>query len=307
MSGPAAPLDVLVRFAEEHPDRLIVVVGPTASGKTELAVRLAESIGGEIVSADSVQVYRGFDVGSGKPTVDERARAPHHLVDVVDPLEPMDASRWASLADAAIASVRERGRRPIVCGGTYLWVRALVDGLAPVPPADETIRARHRAIVAAEGRVALHAALAAVDEVAASRLHPNDVVRVSRALEVFELTGRTLSGEHERHGFRDARHAAALFAPGVSTEELARRIGERARAMLAAGWVEEVRELIARGFAGARAMASVGYAEVRAHVEGALPAEDLEGAIARKTRLFARRQRTWLRRAPVAWLAPPST
>src|SRR5690606_7036261 len=163
---------------------LLVIVGPTASGKTELAVQVAEASNGEIVSADSVQVYRGFDIGSGKPSAEQRRRAPHHLIDVCDPLDAMDAARWAALAEASISDIVSRGRRPIVCGGTYLWVRALIFGLAAAPPGDPTLRAQHRALVDAEGRAALHARLAAADPQAAARLSPNDFVRVSRALEV---------------------------------------------------------------------------------------------------------------------------
>ena len=173
---------------------IAVVVGPTASGKSALALELAEAHHGEIVGADSVQVYRWFDVGSSKPTAEERARVPHHLVDVADPDAPLDAASYAELADKAIADVRSRGKLPIVCGGTYLWVRALLYGLAKAPPGDPAIRMRLSAWAEAEGRAALHHRLTEVDPVAAARLSPNDFVRVSRALEVFELSGKPISG-----------------------------------------------------------------------------------------------------------------
>src|SRR6187399_2149136 len=160
-----------------HPDeRLWVVVGPTASGKTSLSIELCEKYGGEIVSADSVQVYRHFEVGTGKPSTEERARARHHLIDVIEPSEPMDAARFAELAELAIAEIRSRGKRPIVCGGTFLWVRALIHGLVPAPPADPALRARHQARVSEVGRLGLHADLARVDPQAAERLAPNDFV-----------------------------------------------------------------------------------------------------------------------------------
>jgi tRNA dimethylallyltransferase len=283
---------------------LVAIVGSTASGKTALAVEVAARVGGEIVSADSVQVYRGFDVGSGKPTAAERARAPHHLVDVLDPMDPMDASRFVAMADDAIADVRARGRVPIVCGGTFLWVKALLQGLATAPPADETIRARHRAIAEAEGRAALHARLREVDRRAAERLHPNDLVRVSRALEVFELTGEPLSALQERHAFGSARHKARLFARRLDRETLRRRIEARVDAWLAAGWLDEVRALSARGLGGARAMGSVGYAEIAAHIAAGLtePSPALRDKIVQSTCIFARRQRTWLNHAPVRWV-----
>jgi tRNA dimethylallyltransferase len=300
----ALPLDSLLRAAPP-PGELVVVVGPTASGKTELAIRLAEAHGGEVVSADSVQVYREFDLGSGKPTPAERARAPHHLVDLVDPREPIDAQRFAELADAAIADVRARGRVPIVCGGTYLWVKALVQGLAPAPPGDPAIRARHQAIADAEGRPALHARLAAVDPDAAARLAPNDLVRVSRALEVLELSGKTQTTWYAEHGFRERRYAARLVGVARERDELDRRIAARTAAWLAGGFVEEVEGLVARGHGATRAMGSVGYRQVKEHLDGAIPRAELEGAIVRATRVFVRRQRTWLRDEPVAWVRLP--
>lgn len=281
---------------------LLVVVGPTASGKTDLAIRLAERFGGEVVGADSVQIYRGFDVGSGKPTAEERARARHHLVDVADPLEAFDAQRFAAMADAAIEEVRGRGRLPIVCGGTFLWVRALVLGLAPAPPADAAIRARHAALVEAEGRAALHAKLAEVDPESAARLSPNDYVRVSRALEIFELSGRPQSVWFAEHGFREKRHAARMVGLEREREEIDRRIEARTRKWLAEGWVDEVRGLIEKGYGGARAMGSVGYKQVKEFLEGKLAEGELETAIVRATRVFVRRQRTWLREEAVTWV-----
>src|SRR5262249_36219139 len=151
----------------------------------------------------SVQIYRHFDVGSGKPTPEERRRATHHLVDLLDPLDAMDAQRYAELANRCIGELRARGRAPIVCGGTFLWMKALVYGLAPTPAADPATRARHAEFARREGRPALHARLAEVDPSAASRLAPNDLVRVSRALEIYELTGRPQSSWYAEHGFRN--------------------------------------------------------------------------------------------------------
>jgi tRNA dimethylallyltransferase len=290
--------------APDQQSELLVVVGPTASGKSDLALALAEKLDGEIVSADSVQVYRRFDVGTGKPTSGERARVPHHLIDVVDPLEPMDAARWSALADQAIAEIAGRGKRPIVCGGTFLWVRALVYGLAGAPPADEAVRARHQERAEREGRGALHAELMKVDPDAATRLAPNDFVRVSRALEVYELSGVTLTRWQQDHGFREARYRARFFGIAHPREIYEKRVADRAERMLMAGFVAEVRALVAEGYERARAMSSVGYKQVAAALLSDSPIDERElgQAITRATRVFARRQRTWLRDQPVTWL-----
>jgi tRNA dimethylallyltransferase len=295
---------VLERVLRE-PDRLLCVVGPTASGKTDLAIELSEALGGVVISADSVQIYRGFDIGSGKPTAAELARAPHRLVSTHDPLAPVDAVTWANLAEAEVTDARRRGLVPIICGGTFFWVRALVLGLVQAPGADESIRARHRALVAERGRTALHDELARVDPAAASRLHPNDVVRVSRALEVHELSGRTMTEWQSDHAFRTRRYETSMFALAHDATILTARIAARVDAWLAGGWVEEVRGLVDAGYGDARAMNSVGYAEIRAHLAGELPRDALRDTIVRSTRIFARRQRTWLNHADVEWLRSP--
>jgi len=282
--------------------KLVTIVGPTASGKSDLAVRVAERVGGEIVSADSVQVYRAFDIGSGKPSPETVARAPHHLVSIRDPMDAIDAARFAELADAALRDVRTRGKVPIVAGGTFLWVKALLQGLVEAPPASEEVRSRHRAITLEEGRAGLHARLAAVDPEAAARLHPNDAVRVSRALEVFELLGERMSEKQAEHAFRMPRYDSALFAVERSSEELTARIELRASEWLEGGWIEETRELLARGYGDARAMGSVGYREVAAYLRGEIARADLLGAVVRSTRVFARRQRTWLNHEAVSWV-----
>ncbi len=281
-----------------------VVVGPTASGKSELALALAEARRGEIIGADSVQVYRHFDIGSSKPTPDERQRVRHHLIDVSDAREPMDAASYAMAADEAIGEVRGRGNLPIVCGGTFLWVRALLYGLAQAPPGDAEIRARHVAWAAAEGRSALHAQLARVDPESAERLRSNDFVRVSRALEVFEMTGRPLSEWQREHGFRTPRFRTKLLGIRRTHEQLLARIALRTERALDSGWIEEVERLVGLGYRDTRAMSSVGYRQVLAFVEGKLPREELAPAIDRATKVFARRQRTWLRDEPVVWITP---
>ncbi len=286
-------------------DELLVVVGPTASGKSALAMALAARLDGEIVGADSVQIYRHFDLGSGKPSPEDVAQIPHHLVDAIDPCEPFDAARFVTLAELAIADVRSRGKTPIVCGGTFLWVKALLFGLADMPPGNPTIRARHVADAERDGRTALHERLRVVDPAAAKRLSQNDLVRVSRALEVFELTGKTLTAWHAEHQLRGQRHRAQLIGVAREREDLDERIRTRTRVWLDSGWVEEVRALRdTRGYGEARAMQAVGFRQVCEHIRANQPREDLEDAIVRATRKFARRQRTWLRDQPVRWIAP---
>lgn len=282
---------------------LLVVVGPTATGKTELGIRLAERFDGEIISADSVQIYRDYDLGSGKPTAEEQARAVHHLVSIADPLEPVDAQTFAQMADRAIEDIRRRGKLPIVVGGTFLWVKALVKGLMAAPPASPEIRARHAAFVETSGRAALHAELAKVDPESANRLAPNDFVRVSRALEVLELSGKKQSDWFAEHGFQEERHRATMVGVAISRDEQDVRIRARVEKWLQEGWIDEVQSLLVKGQANARAMGSVGYKEVRAFVQGELRREELVDTIVRATRVFARRQRTWLRDEPVTYFA----
>ncbi|MGZ3422913.1 MAG: tRNA (adenosine(37)-N6)-dimethylallyltransferase MiaA [Polyangiales bacterium] len=282
-----------------NPKQLLVIVGETASGKTALALELARKTGGEVIGADSVQIYRGFDVGSGKPTSDELGAVPHALLDVAEPGDPFDAAQFVELADAAIARARSEGRVPIVCGGTYLWVRALLHGLASAPRAPAELRAELQEEAAKLGSPALHARLARVDPASAQRLHPNDATRIVRALEVHATTGRPLSEWQAEHGFRTVRHDARQIVITWPREVIERRIESRVRAMLEAGWIDEVRRLIEAGHGETRAMRAVGYAEVAAHVRGEIARDDLEVAIVRATKTFARRQRTWLAKAPV--------
>jgi tRNA dimethylallyltransferase len=301
-SNGASVVDRALGIARSHPGDLLVVVGPTATGKTALAVALAENLGGEVIGADSVQIYEGFDIGSGKPTAAELSLAPHHLVSAIRPMDPIDAASWAGAAARTIDEVRSRGRVPIVCGGTFLWVKALLFGLAKAPAANADIREAHRIIAAREGRAALHVRLSALDPESAARLHPNDFVRVSRALEVWELTARPMSEWQREHGFstpvRPAQLVALVADPAVHTVRIKARVDQ----WLAQGWIEEVHMLLARGYGGARAMGSVGYSQVRAALDGTLARQDLSDAIVRATRVFARRQRTWLHHAKVTWL-----
>ena len=214
---------------------IVAVVGPTASGKTGLGLDLAERFGGEIVNADSVQVYRLLDIGSAKPTAEEQGRVPHHLVDVVDPDEPFTAADFAEHGHAAVADIHGRGALPVVVGGTALYVRALLQGLCPAPPRDDDVRAALNRRAEAEGWPALHAELTALDPDAAGRIHPNDRVRIERALEVFRITGQPISEFQRRHGFAERRYRSLVIGLRLPRDVLDARIEGRARTMIRAG------------------------------------------------------------------------
>ncbi len=276
---------------------LVVLVGPTAAGKTAAAIALCQAVGGEIVSADSVQVYRGLDIGSAKATAAERAAARHHLLDVVEPTEPFDAARWVTLAEEAIADIAGRGLLPVVCGGTGLYVRALLHGLSPVPPIDAEVRARVRAQVAEEGPRAAHARLALVDPETAARVAPTDPQRISRALEVHAQTGRPLSAWQRERPWSAGRYRALVVGLWPERAVLHARINARAAVMVREGVGEEVRGLLAAGVPFDRGpLATHGYRPVVAWVQGALPRARLAEAIAAGHRKYARRQLTWFRR-----------
>lgn len=283
------------------PARLVVVVGPTAAGKSDLALALAEAAGVSVLCADSQQVYVGMDIGTNKPSAAERARVAHHGLDLVRPDEPMSAQRWVAVADRAIADAAARGQGMVVCGGTGLYVRALLYGLFAGPPADPALRAR----LEAEPRPVLHARLAVVDPVAAARIDPNDQVRLIRALEVHALTGEPISAHQARHDYGKvpARYAAKVVGLGPDRDALGERIDARVDAMIARGWVDEVRALLARGFAPElRAMGAIGYRELAAHVAGTTSLDEASLAIKRATRRYARRQRGWFRaEREVSW------
>ncbi len=285
--------------------RLLVIAGPTASGKTALAVALARRLGGEIVNADSQQVYRGLDVGTAKPSPTERAAAPHHLLDVVEPGEGMDAARFAALADAAIADVAARGRLPIVAGGTGLYVRALLHGVVAAPGRDPALRARLEEEAARLGRPALHARLAAIDPESAARIRPNDLVRIVRALEI-AAAGRRPSELHAEHAFQPDRYAARLLALDPPRAALHARIDARVVEMFAGGILDEARALVARTGGALPAKLPIGYAEAVACVRGELELAEAIRRVQVAHRRYARRQVIWLRRERgVEWIAPP--
>lgn len=291
------------------PPRLVVVVGPTGAGKTRLAIELAERSGGEVVSCDSQQVYLGMDIGTGKATAAERARVPHHLLDVLRPDEEMTAARFIALADAAIAAIAARGRTVIVCGGTGLYVRALLLGLFEGPPADPALRAELDARAAAHGTAALWHDLAAVDPESAARIDPNDRKRLVRALEVQRGTGVPLSEHLRRHDHRAVapRYPHQLVGLAPPRERLYAVIDARVDAMLAAGLLDEVRALRAAGYAPPlRSQQAIGYAELHEHLAGRSDLSRAVELVKRNSRRYARRQLSWYRPDPaVRWADEP--
>ena len=273
-------------------------MGPTAAGKTEAALALARALGGEVVSVDSAQVYRGMDVGTAKPSPEVRAEVPHHLIDILEPEESYSAARFRREALEAVAAVAARGRLPVLAGGTMLYFRALEQGLAPLPGADAEVRAAIAAEAAERGWAALHAELARVDPEAAARIHPNDPQRIQRALEVWRLTGRPLSAwlAEARAAPPPFRAVRVVLAP-ADRAELHRRIAARLEAMFDAGFVEEVARLRARpGLTRAHpSMRAVGYRQVWDHLEGRWDAAEMRARALYATRQLAKRQLTWLR------------
>jgi len=282
--------------------RLVTICGPTASGKTALAVELAEKLDAEIVSADSQQCYRGLDAGTAKPSPEERSRARHHLLDVADPEEQLDAARFVQLADAAIADISARGKRVIVAGGTGLWIRALLRGLLDAPGASPELRAALREDFERLGVPALHARLVQVDPGAAARILPNDRVRIERALEVHALSGRPLSELQREHRFAQARYEALLWFLDPPREVLGQRIEARTRRMFADGSLRRETEwLLSRG--ASKALKIIGYEEMAEALRTGNFAAAEERTQAR-TRQYAKRQRTWFARDagdPLPW------
>lgn len=282
------------------------LIGPTASGKSALALRVAERCGAEIVSLDSMQVYRRMDVGTAKPTAAERARVRHHMLDLAEPSELFDVSRFLAELEPVLRDARERAQRLLLVGGTGFYLKVLFDGLFEGPPVDRGLRARIEARADVEGLSALHAELAALDPISAARIHANDRKRVVRALEVHAQTGRTLSDwQREWASFGNASRATQRFLVGLAlpTAELDARIRVRTRAMLEAGWAEEAVAIERTCGFSKSAIQALGYVEALALARGELSFDDACARIALATRQFARRQRTWYRKFEDAvWL-----
>ena len=290
------------RVCQRRP--LVVLLGPTAVGKSRVGVQVAQHFGTEVLTADSRQVYRGMDIGTDKPTADERQGIPHRLIDLADPDETFNTGWYRRAALAEIDRLYTESRLPFVVGGTGLYIRTLVRGLCPAPPADPEVRAELMQMSQDQGRDRLHAELIRVDPETAARLHPNDEAKVIRALEVYRLSGQPMSAVQRDHGFQEAPFSTLLIGLQRSKEELYRRIEERIDWQLAHGMVQETRALLDRGYRrDSGAMTGLGYRHVAAHVSGECDYAEMVRLFKRDTRRFAKRQMTWFRKEPgVHWI-----
>jgi len=289
----------------DHPAPLplVAVVGPTASGKSTLGVRLAERLGGEVVACDSTQLFRGFDIGTAKPGIAERRGIPHHLIDVLEPQQEATAGAYRQMAEEVLKDIRRRGRLPIFTVGTGLYLRALVEGLAVVPQRSEEIRERLRASAAEHGAGHLHRVLQKMDSEAAHKIAPADEQKLIRAIEICLLTRKPLSEVHRTGRVPLEGWCAVKVGLMPEREKLKQRIHARTDTMLAQGWEREVKELIASGMPeDAKPFDFIGYRELRAVERGEMELEAARDAIQIATRQYAKRQLTWFRKdSSVRW------
>jgi tRNA dimethylallyltransferase len=274
--------------------KVIVICGPTGIGKTSVGIELAEKFGGEIVSADSMQIYRYMDIGTAKPTVEEKRRIPHHMIDIVDPDEDYDAVQFSKQARAIIAELDSRDRLPFVVGGTGFYIKALLHGIFQSEPIDPKIKNRLRKEAADYGNDVLYDRLMEVDPDTAARLHPNDSYRIIRALETIESTGKSISDHHQEHGFPDDPYTVLKICLQMDRPQLYDRIDKRVDLMIEAGFVDEVKKLLEMGYAAdLKSMQSIGYRHVVEFLEEKLPWDECVRTLKRDTRRFAKRQFTW--------------
>ncbi len=283
---------------------LICIVGPTAVGKTEIAIQLAQHLDAEIVSLDSRQIYRGMDIGTAKPIPEQQRAVPHHLIDCVDVDQTFSVAEYQRLADTAIAEIRERGKRTMAVGGAGLYFRGIIDGLFDGPGADAEIRAKLQREADEHGNVALHERLRRCDPETANRVHPNNLVRVIRALEVYELTGKPISSLQQQWKMNEPRYPLRAFGLNMPRETLYQRIEERVNRMVEAGLIEEVKGLLDQGCPrNCVAMQSFGYKELIDYLDGKRTLDEAISLLKQNTRRFAKRQLTWFRNDPrIEWL-----
>ncbi len=291
-----------------RPARIAVgfIVGPTGAGKSALAMEVAERANCEIVNADSRQFYRGMDLGTAKPSAEDRARVPHHLIDVRNPDESLDVAEFAQLARAAIENTSARGRNPLVVGGSGLYLRVIRGGIFRGPAASAEIRDRLAKIAEEQGVAHLHQRLREIDPEAANRIGVNDLYRIVRALEVFELTGETISAHQLRHRFADIGYDTLTVGVEVERKKLYQAIDTRFDAMVSAGLVEEVRALVAAGYSpGKPPLSAIGYKQIGEYLRGEMTLADAVALAKQESRRLAKRQLTWFRReSEIVWLDP---
>ena len=286
--------------------KVIIVCGPTGIGKTSFAIQLAKSFGGEIIGADSMQIYRHMDIGTAKPTPAERSMVRHHMLDIVDPDEPFDAESYASLSLSIVTTLQDKQVLPFVVGGTGLYIKSLIFGLFDARPADEQVRLRLKQEAEEEGTGSLLQRLMRVDPVTARKLHVNDTYRITRALEVYETTGIPISDYRQRHRFQESRLTTLKFGLHMNREQLYDRIDERVERMIDAGFLDEVRHLRAAGYSGElKSMQSIGYRHLVDFLDGRLAWPETIRTLKRDTRRYAKRQMTWFKADnEVVWVDP---
>jgi tRNA dimethylallyltransferase len=286
--------------------KIIVIAGPTASGKTEVALRLAEAIGGEVVNADSMQVYRGMDIGTAKPSRPDRAKVAHHMLDVVDPDQDFNAAEYRHMTIPVVEDITRRGRTALVVGGTGLYIKALTEGIFDCPPSDPALREELITRYEELGAEAFHSLLEELDPETARRIHPNDRVRVTRAFEIIHLTGQPPSRLADAHRLEDRLFQVLYLCLDLDRPELYRRIDVRSCKMVESGLIEETSSLLAAGFSpDLKAMKSLGYRHMIDYLRGVLTLDNALETLQRDTRRYAKRQMTWFRRVPGAiWAAP---
>ncbi|MEK7851747.1 MAG: tRNA (adenosine(37)-N6)-dimethylallyltransferase MiaA [Deltaproteobacteria bacterium] len=283
--------------------KIIVIVGPTAVGKSKIALELAERFDGEIVNADSMQVYRYMDIGTAKPSAVDRERVRHHLIDIRDPDEDFDAARFQEEASKAIVDVVNRGHLPVVAGGTGLYIKALTEGIFDAPGSDKELREKLRKEAEASGISALYNKLSEVDPESAGRIGPRNTHRIIRALEVFCLTGIPISQYQKEHAFSERPYDTFKIGLTKERETLYKDIDDRIESMVKAGLVDEVRRIIEMGYSpGSKAMKALGYSHICRYLKGEYDLEEAVRLIKRDTRHYAKRQMTWFRRdAGITW------
>lgn len=286
--------------------KLVIICGPTASGKTSAAIELALAFNGEVISADSMQVYKFMDIGTAKPAVEEQRGVPHHLISVVRPDEEYTAAHFKTDAARKILEIAGQGKNPVIAGGTGLYIKALTQGLFDGPQADWELRRELLEVAASKGREALHEMLKKIDPIGASSIHPNNVHRVIRAIEVFELSGKPISSLQNEHSFNESPYSCLKIGLDPGKEALVEAIDRRVDKMVSAGLLEETKALIDMGYGyDLKPMRGLGYKEMSGFLKGEYGFDEAVHLIKRDTRHYAKRQLTWFRKdTEIKWFAP---